>query len=395
MFQQKNLAYNIKAYRKLRGLTQGELAERLFVTAQNVSKWETGKSVPDVEHLCHLAEVFGVTPDRLLVCEPEADREQTLLAIDGGGSKTEFVLYTAGGRILKRLILGGSNPNSIGMEKTQALLKAGIDQFLELEPNLAAIYAGVAGCGLEAHAGQLTAFLKKTYPMIRSKVASDVLNVIYSAPVEDRCIAVICGTGSAVFAKTPTQLHRFGGWGWLWESGCSGYDFGRDALEAALAAREGLGPDTLLLELVEKRLGGNITDQLGQIYRLGQSGIAGFAATVFEAHRLQDPVAGRILEKNGDRLAWLINTAAGRYDCGQNVVLAGGLTAYREVLEELLLPRLEPGLRLLFNEKAQICGAAVGGCRLLGKDSPEFAEEFYVNYQKIMEGTKNAENRNA
>ena len=192
LYQQENLAHNIRTYRKLRGLTQGELAERLFVTAQNVSKWETGKSVPDIGNLCKLAAVFSVTPDRLLVGESKSDREQMLVAIDGGGTKTEFVLYTEGGQILKRLILGGSNPNSVGMEKTQALLKAGIDQLLELEPNLAAIYAGIAGCGLEAHASQLTAFLKKTYPMIRCKVASDVLNVIYSAPVEDRCIAVIC-----------------------------------------------------------------------------------------------------------------------------------------------------------------------------------------------------------
>ena len=44
MFQPKNLAHNIKKYRKLRGLTQNELADRLFVTAQNVSKWETGVS---------------------------------------------------------------------------------------------------------------------------------------------------------------------------------------------------------------------------------------------------------------------------------------------------------------------------------------------------------------
>lgn len=395
MFQQKNLAQNIRTYRKLRKLTQGELAQRLFVTAQNVSKWETGKSVPDIENLCKLAQVFAVTPDLLLEGNESAPGEGVLAAIDGGGTKTEFVLFTESGQILKRLLLGGSNPNTVGMEASQALLKTGIDQLLAADPNIRALYAGIAGCGLDAIQKPVQIFLKKTYPMIQCKVASDVPNVIYSAPVEERCIAVICGTGSVVFAKTPTAMHRIGGWGWLWESGCSGYDFGRDALQAALAAREGLGPQTCLREIVQTRLGGDVLEKLGEIYRLGQDGIAAFAFAVFEAARRKDAVAEAILDKNADLLAKQINTAARRYDCGQDVVLAGGLTAQKEVLERKLLPRLDPGLRLLFNEKPQICGAAVGSCRILGRENPNFKETFYQNYLQILEETDHAENRNA
>ena len=385
MFRQDELARNIRAFRKLRGLTQGELAGRLFVTAQNVSKWETGKSVPDIENLCKLAEAFGVTPDSLLHSGEEASREPLLAAIDGGGTKTEFVLFTGEGRILKRLLMGGSNPNTVGMEGTQALIRSGMDRLLALEPGISALYAGIAGCGIAAHQRCLEGWLKKTYPMLRIRVASDVPNVIYSSPAEERCIAVICGTGSVVFAKTPEAMHRLGGWGWLWESGCSGYDFGRDAMEAALAARDGLGPDTCLRELVEQRLGGNVQEKLGDIYRLGQDGIAAFSATFFTALERGDPVAEAILEKNALRLARLINAAAERYDCGQDVVLAGGLTARKDILEAALTPKLMPGLRLLFNEKPQICGAAVGGKKLLGEVAPEFKEIFFENYRKITE----------
>ena len=141
MFAQKNLARNIKMYRKLRGMTQGELAEQIHVTAQNVSKWETGKSVPDISHLCILSRIFGVTPDRLLSSGEAPTRERVLVAVDGGGTKTEFVLFTESGRMIKRLLLGGSNPNTVGMEKTQALLKSGMDQLLELEPGICALYA--------------------------------------------------------------------------------------------------------------------------------------------------------------------------------------------------------------------------------------------------------------
>lgn len=46
-------------------MTQGELAERLGITNQSVSKWETGESCPDVLLLPELAEIFGVSLDRL------------------------------------------------------------------------------------------------------------------------------------------------------------------------------------------------------------------------------------------------------------------------------------------------------------------------------------------
>lgn len=392
MFQQKNLAYNIKKYRKLRGLTQQELAKQLFVTAQNVSKWETGKSVPDVDNLCKLAEVFSISPDRLLGGEPATSQRQLLVAIDGGGTKTEFVLYTAQGEILERLVLKGSNPNTVGMTQAQTLLQTGLDQLLQIDMNISAVYAGIAGCGIKANQQKVLTFLQKAYPAIRFVVASDVPNVIYSAPVEERCIAVICGTGSVVFAKTPTQMHRVGGWGYLWPSGFSGYDLGRDALGAALQAHDGVGPQTRLQALAEERLGGDIYEKINDIYRMGQDGIASLSHLVFQAYEQQDPVAEQILEENARNLAQLINTAARNYDCGRDVVVAGGLIARRQVLMQFLEGKLLPELRLIFNPLPQICGAAAGGCRILGSQEPEFLEKFYVNYKTIVEESSHAEN---
>lgn len=394
MFRQECLANNIKAFRKLRRLTQGELAQRLFVTAQNVSKWETGKSVPDLENLCKLAEVFSVTPDQLLGSGEVSERQQLLAAIDGGGTKTEFVLFTPQGQIMKRLVLKSSNPNVVGMEQAQQCLQSGMEQLLAESSDIRAVFAGIAGCGLKANQTQMQAFMKKTYPMIRSFVESDVMNVIHASPTAERCIAVICGTGSVVFAKTPDRLQRLGGWGYLWESGCSGYDFGRDALHAVLAVRDAVGPPTLLQELVEARLGGDIREHINDLYRLGQDGIAAFAPEVFRAYARQDAVAAQILEKNAGILAKLINAAAERYDCGHDIVIAGGLASQKQVLTEFLREKLNPGLRLQFMGKPQICGAAAGCCRNMGKLDPEFQEVFYKNYLKITEDLY-AENRNA
>lgn len=59
------LAENISKYRKKSGLTQVELAEKLGVSFQAVSKWETAKSAPDISLLPMMAELFGCYIDEL------------------------------------------------------------------------------------------------------------------------------------------------------------------------------------------------------------------------------------------------------------------------------------------------------------------------------------------
>ena len=56
---------NLTRVRKARGITQEELAVKLNVSRQAVSKWETGESLPDLYKLALLAEALGVTTDAL------------------------------------------------------------------------------------------------------------------------------------------------------------------------------------------------------------------------------------------------------------------------------------------------------------------------------------------
>ena len=56
----------LAALRKQRGMSQETLAEKLELTRQTISKWETGASTPDLALLVRLAEVFEVSPDSLL-----------------------------------------------------------------------------------------------------------------------------------------------------------------------------------------------------------------------------------------------------------------------------------------------------------------------------------------
>lgn len=59
----------ISSCRKDKGLTQMQLAEKLNITNRAVSKWETGKSVPDASIMLDLCEILGITVNELLCGE--------------------------------------------------------------------------------------------------------------------------------------------------------------------------------------------------------------------------------------------------------------------------------------------------------------------------------------
>lgn len=62
----ETIGKRIAKYRKEKGLTQEELASRMGVSGQAVSKWETDASCPDISILPQLCSVLGITTDELL-----------------------------------------------------------------------------------------------------------------------------------------------------------------------------------------------------------------------------------------------------------------------------------------------------------------------------------------
>lgn len=60
------LAEKLLALRTEKGLSQEDLAEQMRVSRQSVSKWETGQSVPDLDRIIKLADLFGATVDELV-----------------------------------------------------------------------------------------------------------------------------------------------------------------------------------------------------------------------------------------------------------------------------------------------------------------------------------------
>lgn len=57
---------NIKKYRNLKGYSQEDLAEKVLVSRQSISNWETGKTYPDIYSLLRLSETFEISLDSLV-----------------------------------------------------------------------------------------------------------------------------------------------------------------------------------------------------------------------------------------------------------------------------------------------------------------------------------------
>lgn len=74
-----NMADRIQYLRKTKGISQEELAEKVGVSRQAVSKWESEQSMPDLEKIIAMSDFFEVTTDYLLKGrEPAKDQEQKI-----------------------------------------------------------------------------------------------------------------------------------------------------------------------------------------------------------------------------------------------------------------------------------------------------------------------------
>lgn len=378
------LAGNIRVCRKARGLTQGELARELGLTAQTVSKWETGMAVPDLNNLCALASALQVTADWLL----QERAGEAFVAIDGGGSKTEFLLLNESGRVLNRLVLEGSNPNAIGLSAAGELLCRGIRSVLGPGIRLKGIFAGVAGSATGENGTALIHALEGAFPGVPSRVEPDIVNVIHAAPEVERCIAVICGTGSVAFGWDGEALLRAGGWGYLFDGAGGGFDLGRDALTHTLRQETGLCAPSTLSRLVQEEAKGEILPQLDRIYARGNGYIASFAPLVMEAYDQGDPAAEEILQRGMDHIRELVQHLKKQGNFGKKLLLAGGLTRNQKVFQNLLLPLLEEGTELIFPKYPPIFGACRRYMACFGPkeyDEEAFATAFLESYQTAKE----------
>ncbi|MCM1307644.1 MAG: helix-turn-helix domain-containing protein [Butyrivibrio sp.] len=89
-----SLGEKIKTMRQQAALSQEQLAERLNVSRQAVTKWETGKGIPDIANLIAISEEFALSLDELIKDDTEV---KTKLIADSTSKKwhTAVIVYLA------------------------------------------------------------------------------------------------------------------------------------------------------------------------------------------------------------------------------------------------------------------------------------------------------------
>lgn len=352
----KELGVLIKNYRIAAGYTQSELAEKMHLVPQTVSKWERGLSAPDISKLSLLCSTLGISAS-LLIDAAETPETKYMIAIDGGGTKTECVLFSDSGEVVMRVFGGGSNPNVKGMSASFAALREVIDKCMTRGLPVRYIYAGIAGSSVGNNRRELTDFLKKQYHGCRVSVESDIMNVIGLAEQNSRCVAAIIGTGFASFGWDGSELYRKGGLGYMFDGAGSGYDVGREVIARTLAYEEGFLPCCPLVEMTQSKLGGKASAALASIYAGGVDYIASFASIAFLAAEKSDADAEGIIEKSARRVADCINMLRREHELGETVVISGGIARSLVAMQKKICEYIDGGARVEFPSLPPIFGA--------------------------------------
>lgn len=97
---------NLKSIRKAKGMTQNELANRLNVVRQTISKWEKGLSVPDTEMLIKIAEIFEVSVSELLGTKIEQEDNDNKIAEQLSRINEQLSVRNRRNKIIMKIIFG-------------------------------------------------------------------------------------------------------------------------------------------------------------------------------------------------------------------------------------------------------------------------------------------------
>lgn len=126
---------NLMELRKYHAMSQEELAERIGVSRQTLSKYETGESLPDIEKCKALADVFGITVDDLISYEKSSGmglgippKSKHIFGMVKVGDKGQVVIPAKARKIFRikpgdNLVVLGDEGQGIAMIKEENLMK--------------------------------------------------------------------------------------------------------------------------------------------------------------------------------------------------------------------------------------------------------------------------------
>lgn len=297
----------------------------------------------------------------------------SVLAVDGGNSKTDLALVGLDGTVQAVVRGPGASPHHVGLDGSLAVLTRLFGQARE-QAGLAELpRIGVlmmAGADLEAEEEALRRAVAAGGFAAATVVRNDTFAVLRSGTESGWGIAVTCGAGINCVGVAPDgRQHRFASLGPISGDWGGGQDIGLGALGAAVRAQDGRGRPTALASRVPAYFGlptpTAVTEAL-HLGRLSEDRLRELAPLVLAASRDGDPAARELVERLADEVIAFVRAAATRLGLAAaavDVVLGGGLLrAGHEPLDRRVragIRAVAPRARAIVAPHPPVVGAAL------------------------------------
>jgi N-acetylglucosamine kinase-like BadF-type ATPase len=292
------------------------------------------------------------------------------LGVDGGGSKTEFVLVDGDGRLRARVRGGSSYYFGEGLDLVRRVLADGVAR-VTAEAGIAAAdidraFFGLPGYGeVSADVAALDALPREVLGHARSSSDNDMVCGWAGSLGAADGINVISGTGSMTYGERLGRGHRVGGWSELFGDEGSGYWVAIRGLNAFTRMSDGRLPRGPLHELMRARTGVrsdlDLIDVVMNDWKGRRTDIADLSTTVVAAAAHGDAVAEGILADAGRELVDVVRATRAHLGFAADEVVpvsySGGMFSAEPILRgframlaaepapfDLRRPMLDPGI---------------------------------------------------
>ncbi len=290
-----------------------------------------------------------------------------VLGVDGGGSKTRAIVGDRDGRLLGAGAAGTSNYQSVGFATATASLRAALGDALsqagfDPETQLAAACFGLAGVGRPADRELWESWLAEQHIARQHAIVNDAELVLAAGTREGWGVALICGTGSICYGRSPGgQTTRARGWGYQLGDEGSGYAIALHALRLATQTADGRASANAILETVLRHWNLEEPAQLvSHIYspEMSRAELATLARHILDLAAVGDRDALAVVDDASKELARLVEAVARRLDLDRPpAALGGGLLGASARLREGLAQHV----RLRLGPMTYVDDPAVGG----------------------------------
>ena len=256
------------------------------------------------------------------------------LGIDGGGSKTAFLLVDEYYNEICHVQSGPSNWLSVGEDAARASIADGVSRLTE-RPNI--VCAGFAGAARAESAKFYRDVLTSLIPGATIIIESDAFVASIGAIGIDPGVLLIAGTGSIVIGRDKDRsIFRVGGWGPYFGDDGSGFWIGREAVRAALRSMDAQDPP-VFAETIAKSLGLKSISEIVGAWASGKVGVPDVAGLFPEVLSIYpNEPANRILTEAASHLHSLVEIASKRVgleDCRKSL---SGSVAGHPIMRQLI-----------------------------------------------------------